>query len=65
MSAFASSCGHATLWAIGSYVPIGDLSRCSKHPLLNYFVGNGEQSGRHLKADRPGGVEVEDQLEFG
>jgi hypothetical protein len=47
--------------------PIGDLSRCSKKcvhklDLFDDLVGADEQSGRHGKAETPGGLEIEEQL---
>src|SRR6516165_8052644 len=51
-------------------VPKADVSRCSKTSaqklgLLDHLVGQCEKLRRNFEADRPGGVEVEDQLEFG
>jgi hypothetical protein len=34
-------------------------------PSFDHLVGEGEQRGRHLKAERFGGLQVEDQLELG
>src|SRR5262245_59905598 len=33
--------------------------------LFNHLVGAGEQRGRHLDAERFGGLEIDHQLEFG
>jgi len=34
------------------------------HPLLDHCVGNGERRRWYGEAERPGDVEVDDQLEF-
>jgi hypothetical protein len=52
------------------FVPIADLSRCSKprvwNPdLLDHLVSNGEHAWRDCKAERLGSLHVDDELEFG
>src|SRR5271168_3912843 len=37
----------------------------SAGPSLDDFGGAGEQRRRKLEADRPGGLEIDDQVEFG
>jgi hypothetical protein len=33
--------------------------------LLDYLVGGREQFGRHVESERPGGLKIDDKLEFG
>ena len=41
-------------------------SRCSKKKLLfDHVAGGGKQRRRHVEAERPGGLEIDDQLELG
>jgi hypothetical protein len=36
----------------------------SKTALINHLVGGGEQRRRHIKPERPGGFQVDHQLEL-
>jgi hypothetical protein len=49
MSAFASSSGHTSARAFSSFVPIPDLSKCSKS-LLDHFVGAVTSEGDTLRS---------------
>src|SRR5262249_22257258 len=40
--------------------PLADISQ----PLLDHLVGAGEQRGWHVEAERLGGLEIHDELEF-
>jgi hypothetical protein len=46
------------------YVPLPDLSRCSKSPSLDHVVGANEQRGWEGNTERLGGLEIEDHLNF-
>ena len=48
-------------------VPLSAVSICGnvhvqKLDLLDDLIGAGEKCGRHIEADRPGGLEIDDQL---
>jgi hypothetical protein len=44
-------------------VPGADITRCSKLHLFEHLGGDGEYASRNRKAERLGGLEVDDQLE--
>jgi hypothetical protein len=50
-------------------VPIPDLSRCSKRyarvDLFDHLVGRRQQTRRYFEAERSGGLQIDDKLEFG
>jgi hypothetical protein len=48
----------------GRFVPTADSCAAAKPPLFNDLAGAREEEWRHRKAERLGGLEVEDQLEF-
>jgi hypothetical protein len=55
---------------IGREGPGADLSRCSKQSvqkpgLLDHLVGAAKQRNRKGDTERPSGLQVDDQLDFG
>src|SRR6516225_8637972 len=46
------------------FVPEAAVSRCSREPLLDHLVGTLLEKERHVEAERPGGLEVDHQLEL-
>jgi hypothetical protein len=47
------------------FVPLPDLSRCSKSALLNYLVGGGEHRRRKVDPESPSRLEIDDEFKFG
>ena len=64
MSASVGSSGHRAALALSRYVPLPDLSRCSKLSklLLDHLVGGHLHDQRHREAERLCGLEVDDPL---
>jgi hypothetical protein len=62
----STGCGHAVAYALGGFVPRGDLSRRSsvKPKLLDDLVGGHQQLVRHGEAEHPGGLVIDDQFDF-
>jgi hypothetical protein len=48
-----------------SSVPLADVSNRSKGPLFDHLVGAGEQTCRHVEAERFSGLEIEHEIVFG
>jgi hypothetical protein len=65
MSASTADCGHSDARALGSLVPIGDLSRCSNVQLLDHLVGKREQLVGNRQAERFGSLQIDDEGELG
>src|SRR6516164_7221767 len=64
MSAFASS-GHTAANAYRRFVPIADLSSCSKtRVLFDHLVGCNEQRLGHSETEHSGSLRIDDQFEL-
>jgi hypothetical protein len=52
-----------------AFVPITDMGSTASEvrgvPLFDHLVGARKQSRRHVKAERLGGLQIEDELELG
>jgi hypothetical protein len=51
-------------WHVSSAAKTGLMHRSKLRPLFDHLVGAGEQGVRHGEAEHPGGLCVDDQLEF-
>jgi hypothetical protein len=47
------------------YLPQADISGAASWSLLDHLVGGDEQLVRHGEAERPGRLDVDDELELG
>ena len=61
MTGIAGCCARA---ASGHAAATPPRSVMNSRRLIDHLVGGGEQRGRHGEAEHPGGLGVDDQLEF-